>query len=241
MGGAINTNSTLGSSNFDGSIQATVKANSTAGFSIITYTGNGSNGSSVGHGLGVTPDAVIIKRRDSTGNWIFESPHTYNGRGMYLNFNNGSDSAGTDTTSRSSTLVTFDNSSDSNRRVNHSGDTYVMYCFSNVASYSKIGKYSGNGSTDGAFEYTGFRPAWMLIKRTDSNGNWFILDNKRDTFNEVTKDLYPNTNGSETDNPNFLDFLSNGFKLRTVGTSVNAGTMIYIAFAESPLKNSRAR
>ena len=81
----------------------------------------------------------------------------------------------------------------------------------------------------------------MLIKRTDSNGNWFILDNKRDTFNEVTKDLYPNTNGSETDNPNFLDFLSNGFKLRTVGTSVNAGTMIYIAFAESPLKNSRAR
>ena len=117
----------------------------------------------------------------------------------------------------------------------------VFYAFSEVAGYSKFGSYTGNGSSDGTFVFTGFRPAFILIKRKDSTGNWFILDNKRDPFNEVTKDLYPNTSGTETDNANFLDFLSNGFKLRTTGTAVNAGTIIYLAFAESPFKNSRAR
>ena len=131
MGGQANTNSTTGSSNFDGTTQAVVKANPTAGFSMIQYTGNGTNSSTVGHGLGVTPDAVIVKRRNgSDGSWIFESPHSYNGYGMYLDSTNGSNTAGSDTTSRSATtLVTFVNSSDTNRRVNINGETYVMYVF----------------------------------------------------------------------------------------------------------------
>ena len=117
----------------------------------------------------------------------------------------------------------------------------VFYAFSEVAGYNKFGSYTGNGSSDGTFVFTGFRPAWVMMKRVDASGNWFITDNKRDTFNEVTKDLQPNNSNAEVDNTNFLDFLSNGFKLRTTGTSVNSGTIAYYAFAESPFKYSRAR
>ena len=243
MGGQANTNSTLGSSNFDGTIQSTVKANSTAGFSIITYTGNGSNSSTVGHGLGVTPDAVIIKRRDGSGSWIFESPHTYNGRGMYLNSTNGSNTAGPDTTSRSSTLVTFVDSGDTNRRVNINGETYVMYCFSNVASYSKIGSYTGNGNADGTFVFTGFRPAWIMVKRTDSSPHdWFIWDNKRPEFNVNNILIRPNTSGGEQTYTS-IDILSNGFKARSTDGDFNGsgGSIIYLAFAEAPFRNARAR
>jgi len=243
MGGQINTNSTLGSSNFDGTIQATVKASPTSGFSIIKYTGNGSNSSSVGHGLGVTPDAVIIKRRDGTSNWLFESPHTHNGRGMYLNFADGSSSSGTDTTTRSSSLVTFDNSSDTNRRVNFNGETYVMYCFSNVASYSKIGSYVGNGNASGTFVFTGFRPAWVMLKISNSTGNWIIHDAIRDGFNVRNEILIANTTDVESENAVDIDILSNGFKLRSSGGAHNGSgnTYIYLCFAESPFKNSRAR
>ena len=243
MGGQANTNTTLGSSNFDGTIQSTVKANSTAGFSIITYTGNGSNSSTVGHGLGVTPDAVIIKRRDGSGSWIFESPHTYNGRGMYLNSTNGSNTAGPDTTSRSSTLVTFVDSGDTNRRVNINGETYVMYCFSNVASYSKIGSYTGNGNADGTFVFTGFRPAWIMVKRTDSSPHdWFIWDNKRPEFNVNNILIRPNTSGGEQTYTS-IDILSNGFKARSTDGDFNGsgGSIIYLAFAEAPFRNARAR
>ena len=243
MGGQANTNSTLGSSNFDGTIQSTVKANSTAGFSIITYTGNGSNSSTVGHGLGVTPDAEIIKRRDGSGSWIFESPHTYNGRGMYLNSTNGSNTAGPDTTSRSSTLVTFVDSGDTNRRVNINGETYVMYCFSNVASYSKIGSYTGNGNADGTFVFTGFRPAWIMVKRTDSSPHdWFIWDNKRPEFNVNNILIRPNTSGGEQTYTS-IDILSNGFKARSTDGDFNGsgGSIIYLAFAEAPFRNARAR
>ena len=244
MGGAVNTNSTLGSSNFDGTIQATVKANTTAGFSIITYTGNGSNGSSVGHGLGVTPDAVIIKRRDSTGNWIFESPHTYNGKGMYLNFNNGSDSAGADTTSRSSTLVTFDNSSDSNRRVNHSGDNYVMYCFSNVSQYSKIGKYVGNGDNNGTFVFTDFKVKFLLIKKTNTSESWILADTKRNSQSgrESPADSYLLVDSNNAESTGIIyDMLSNGFKFKSTSQNTSGHTYLYYAIGESPFKNSRAR
>ena len=243
MGGQANTNSTLGSSNFDGTIQSTAKVNANAGFSIITYTGNGSNSSTVGHGLGVTPDAVIIKRRDGSGSWIFESPHTYNGRGMYLNSTNGSNTAGPDTTSRSSTLVTFVDSGDTNRRVNINGETYVMYCFSNVASYSKIGSYTGNGNTDGTFVFTGFRPAWIMVKRTDSSPHdWFIWDNKRPEFNVNNILIRPNTSGGEQTYTS-IDILSNGFKARSTDGDFNGsgGSIIYLAFAEAPFRNARAR
>ena len=233
MGGQANTNSTLGSSNFDGSNQTVVKANTTAGFSIISYTGTGST-NTIGHGLGVTPKIYIIKNRDSSDNWIYYTT-VIDGSLDFLYFttgtkNNSINTAPTSTVIEISGLTTNDN-----------GDKHICYAFNEVAGYSKFGKYTGNGDANGTFVFTGFRPAWVILKRTDSSGNWFILDNKRDTFNEVTKDLYPNTSGAETDNPAFLDFLSNGFKLRTTGTAVNAGTINYFAFAESPFKNSRAR
>ena len=117
---------------------------------------------------------------------------------------------------------------------NRSGGSFIAYCWSEVPGYSKFGKYSGNGLANGTFVNLGFRPAWFLFKRTDSSGNWFIVDNKRDPFNECTRDLYPNNNNTETNNSNFVDFLSNGFKLRTTGTAVYAGTIIYMAFAEQP-------
>ena len=236
MGGQINTNSTLGSSNFDGSKQTVVKANASAGFSIISYTGDGSSGSTTGHGLGVAPKIMIHKDRDSSNNW-YTITTAVDGSADYLYLNLTNSKADSGVTAPTSNLVYFTASSESN----HNGRNYIMYAFSEVAGYSKFGKYTGNGNANGAFVFTGFRPAWVMLKRTDSGGNWFILDNKRDPFNEVTKDLYPNTNGTETDNPSFLDFLSNGFKLRTTGTAVNAGTIIYFAFAESPFKNSRAR
>ena len=244
MGGAVNTNSTLGSSNFDGTTQAVVKANTTAGFSIVTYTGNGSNSSTVGHGLGVTPDAVIIKRRDGSGSWIFESPHTYNGRGMYLNETNGSNTAGTDTTSRSSTLVTFVDSGDTNRRVNINGETYVMYCFSNVNSYSKIGKYTGNGSSDGTFIFTGFRPAWIMIKKTSGSSRWQINDIKRNPENVTDALLFAEDSIAESASSSHnMDLLSNGFKHRNTEGELNGNgsTFIYLAFAEAPFKYARAR
>jgi len=241
MGGQANTNSTLGSSNFDGSLQSTVKANTTSGFSIVAYTGNGTSGATVGHDLGVAPSFIITKQRSTAGHhWRTYHAEIGATKSLYLDLTNsesGSDAGFMNNTEPTSTV--FSLGDDTN--LNENGQTHIAYCFNEVAGYSKIGKYPGNGSSDGTCVFTGFRPAFILIKRKDSTGNWFILDNKRDTFNEVTKDLYPNTNGTETDNPNFLDFLSNGFKLRTTGTSVNAGTMVFLAFAESPFKNSRAR
>ena len=121
--------------------------------------------------------------------------------------------------------------------LNGSGETYVAYSFTSIPGYSKIGKYTGNGSSDGANVHLGFRPAWVLFKRMDSTSmNWFIVDNKRDTINEATRDLYPNRSDAETDNTNFVDFLSSGFKLRTTGTAVNGNgnSIIYMAFAEQP-------
>lgn len=242
MGGQINTNSTLGSTNFDGTSLAVVKANTTAGFSIVTYTGTGSV-ATVGHGLGVAPQVVLTRSRSSGGNWgvlhTVGDPTAENR--LHLNGNDGYSSyqgnyLWNDTVPTSSVFTVKQDAS-----TNGSSVTYVAYVFSAVEGYSKFGKYTGNGSSDGTFVFTGFRPAWVMMKRTDSSGNWFITDNKRDTFNEVTKDLQPNNSNAETDNPNFLDFLSNGFKLRTTGTSVNSGTIIYYAFAESPFKNSRAR
>ena len=236
-GGSTVTNST-------GTISSQVRANATAGFSLVGYSGTGTNSDSVGHGLGVTPDAVFIKQRIGASNWIFESPHTYNAKGMYLNHNDGSNTGGTDTTSRSSTLVTFDNSSDSNRRVNFSGSNYLMYCFSSVSGYSEIGQYTGNGSTNGTFVFTGFRPAMIILKRTNSAAAWIIHDDKRAGFNPHNDYLQPDDTTAESDGSGgTLDILSNGFKLRsTPGTHNGSGdSYTYLAFAQASFKYARAR
>ena len=245
MGGQANTNSTLGSSNFDGTIQSVVKASPSAGFSIIKYTGTGST-DTVGHGLGVAPDVMITKRRDGTGEWTvyhkdLDHSSSTNHRVIRIkgspNYQTGSSHLyyGNDPTSTVQHHVGYTD-------LNGSGETYVSYNFSGVNGYSKFGRYKGNGSSDGVFVFTGFRPALLIVKRIDSSANWVIWDNKRSTFNAIQTFLYPNTTGADATGTDRLDFVSNGFKWRDSNAKWNStGTFIYFAFAESPFKNARAR
>ena len=235
MGGAINTNSTLGSSNFDGSLQATVKANTTAGFSIGTYTAQSSGSATVGHGLGVAPDVVITKSRTVTSNWY--SYHQAIGQDGWI-FLNDHAAATTGNSAVWNPAPTSSVFTYGSGLVNF-GDV-VFYAFSEVAGYSKFGSYTGNGNADGPFIFTGFRPAWIMIKRTNSSEGWQIFDNKRSPINEIGDVIEANTNAAAvTSIPNWLDFLSNGIKLRAHYTNGNGSgsTYIYLAFAESPFKN----
>ena len=261
MGGQANTNSTLGSSNFDGTIQTTVKANPTAGFSIITHSGNDVDGATIGHGLGVPPVCRISKSRNlgtvgqGGAHWTVNHQSLTGGmnggnsaKELFLNLSNGESPNYHGTVSAvSSTTMTLKNgiNNDVNAHINHTGGTYVTYCFSEVAGYSKFGKYTGNGSTNGTFVFTGFKPAWVMIKRTDSTDHWNISDAKRGNFNEIDEALYANNVQAEGWNGSLdkIDYLSNGFKIRANNSQTNAsgGTYIYLAFAESPFKNARAR
>ena len=225
------------SSNSDGSITSTVQANTTAGFSIVTYTGNSTAGATVGHGLGVVPNWIIVKDRDADKNWVNYHKSIGNDRSITLNTSDAQ-SASTDhwnnNTPTSSVFYLGDYS-----HVNTTDD-YVAYCFAEKQGYSKFGSYTGNGNADGPFVYTGFKPAWVMIKRTSDTNNWHINDNKRDTFNVVDAVLYANTSDAEaTDTTS--DFLSNGFKLRTTVNFANGSgdTYIYMAFAEHPFVSSK--
>jgi hypothetical protein len=229
-----------GSSNTAGSITSTVSANTTSGFSIVTYTGTGAN-DTVGHGIGIAPSMIIIKNR-STSSYDWMVYHTSIGNTQYLRFNQ-TDAAATSSsafnnTSPTSTVFSLGNGSLGNQ----STYTYVAYCFAEVAGYSKFGSYTGNGSADGAFVFTGFRPAYVMIKRTSSTGDWFIYNNKTSPSNVVNLYLTANTSGAEGTYAT-LDFLSNGFKLRVSDAEVNGNgsTFIYMAFAEAPQKFSLAR
>lgn len=228
-----------GSSNTSGSITSTVSANTTSGFSVVTYTGTGAN-ATVGHGLGVAPSMVIVKQRNTTRSWLVYNSNI--GATKYLVL---------DTTDAAGTYAFFWNNTEptssvfsigTDGAVNTSGGTYVAYCFAPVAGYSAFGSYTGNGSADGPFVFTGFRPAFVLTKRTDSTGDWQLMDSSRDTYNVANKALFPNYALAESTGYS-KDFLSNGFKIRDSGASLNAsgGTYIYMAFASAPLKFSLAR
>jgi len=223
------------SSNTDGSITSTVQANTTSGFSILTWTGNGTASQSIGHGLGITPKIMIQKNRNQTEGWqIFGS--TLFDR---MQFDTGAEDANFPCTFSSST-ITLPNLSN-NKGFNSSGDNFVSYVFAEIEGYSKFGSYTGNGSTDGTFVYTGFRPSFLLIKRSDGVTNWATWDGKRDTFNEMFHMLQPNVTGLEiTDANPHIDFTSNGFKFRTswAGQNASGGTYIYMAFAENPFVTS---
>ena len=241
MGGQANTNSTLGSSNFDGTLQSTVKANATAGFSVVTYTGTGSNGT-VGHGLGVKPDSYWVKRRTGgLGDWMVFHKDLGSTKNQRLNEGLSTFTQATiwNNTDPTSSVVNIGTSS----AVNGNGSTYVFYAFSEVAGYSKFGSYTGNGSSDGPFVFTGFRPAFVLFKYSSGSAQWNVRDIARDTDNPTEKYLVPSTNGAEGTSSHKIDFLSNGFKHRGTGAAFNSngGTYIYLAFAESPFKNARAR
>jgi hypothetical protein len=227
------------SSNTDGSITSTVQANTTAGFSIVTYTGNGTSGATIGHGLGVQPSMVMVKARNVVAGWYVEHIGLtgFGTRTIFLNETSAESAQVShwNNTAPTSSVFTVGNSGG----VNQNTKDYIAYCFAEIEGYSKFGSYTGNGSTNGPFVYTGFRPAFVIYKRTDAVENWQVLDSKRDIDNPVGQQLYPNLSATEG-TENRLDFTSNGFKLRNGGTICNAsgGTYIYMAFAENPFVSS---
>jgi len=233
-------------SNTDGSITSSVRANPTAGFSISTWTSNGASSiETVGHSLGVTPALIIAKGRGpgTSSNWhVWSNTFSNQVRDyLYLNSTAAKTTAGVDIWSTSSTTFGIRQSS-----IAVNNDGCVAYCFAPVEGYSAFGSYTGNGSTDGPFVFTGMRPRWVLIRRTDSGNDWQIFDTARNEYNETVAVLIPNTSAAEVNaSTNKLgDVLSNGFKLRASGAGVNAssGTYIYAAFAENPFAlNARAR
>ena len=232
-----------GVSNTDGSITSTVSANPTAGFSIVSYTGNQTAGATVGHGLGSAPKMLIVKGRGQTSSWMVKHESLASNQYLYLNLTNAATSTYNIWNSTSPTSSVFTLGSDG--AVNESSYNYVAYCFAEVEGYSKFGSYTGNGSADGTFVYTGFRPAFLLFKRTDSTADWTIHDFRRLGYNSNDFELYPNGSYAETGAAGSArsDFLSNGFKIRANSGGINAsgGTYIYMAFSENPFKNSLAR
>jgi hypothetical protein len=226
-------------SNTSGSITSSVSANTDAGFSIVSYTGTGVN-ATVGHGLSKAPNLTIIKPRSFADNWIvtYDSVDGSDDQ-AYLNLTNAGNSP-------SASFVVAQNATTlgltSWNNVNDASDTYIAYCFHSVDGHSKVSSYTGNGSADGPFVHTGFRPAWVLQKNTSGFG-WQIWDSTRDPHNVATRELFANSSSTEYSDATYtsIDFLSNGFKLRTNNTSENSGENIYLAFAESPFKHSNAR
>ena len=228
-----------GSANTDGSINTTyTSVNTTAGFSISKYTGNGTTGATVGHGLGAIPKWIIVKRLDSaTTN--FQVYHSSMGAEKYIQLNTTSGQSDSDVlwndTAPTNQVFSLGNYS----HVNYNGSPHIAYCFAEKTGYSKFGSYTGNGNADGTFVYTGFKPAFIMQKKTSGTSDWVIYDNKRDTSNVVTQELKPNSNAAESSNTN-IDILSNGFKQRAnyAYTNNSGATYIYIAFAEAPLVGS---
>lgn len=242
MGGQVNTNSTFGSSNFDGNIMSKVTVNKTSGFSIATFTMPDAQ-KIIGHGLDVKPDMIIFKLL-STGNWmVWHNSFGENTNNVVLlNTTAGKvDSGGsagnwfrgiTTTTTEIKTAGSYAGIGD-----------YVMYSFSNVPGYQTVGSYVGNGSSDGTFVFTNFAVKWLLVKRTNGGGGWHMFDNKRSPFNEIDVRLEADNNDAEnTSGPPHMDFLSNGFKMRTSFDNMNAsgGTYIYLAIGDS-FKYANAR
>ena len=227
-----------GSSNTDGSINTTyTSVNTTAGFSISKYTGTGSN-ASIGTGLGAIPHMAIFKRTDTSGfNWFVYHRSLGAGQFSILDTTGAAQSSTSiwQNTTPTSSVITLGGDGG----VNASGGTYICYAFADKKGYSKFSSYSGNGSNDGSFTYTGFKPAFVMIKSTDTEG-WYIIDNKRTGFNEANYALIAQDTSAEETGTNRINFLSNGFKATTSNSAVNTSgqTYFYMAFAEHPLVSS---
>ena len=234
-----------GSANTDGSITSTVSANTTSGFSIVKYVGSSTNPSTVGHGLGTAPSMIIVKNTSTSGrDWVIwhKALGGASSTGDLLLFTNDAKITASGywgSYAPSSTTFGVGNTNNNNA----SGENHIAYCFAEKTGFSKFGSYVGNGNADGAFVYTGFKPAFIMVKRTDSAVSWTVLDNKRDPFNVTTERLFPNESvaGSVGTNAN-TDFLSNGFKIREDHDLLN-GTgdkHIFMAFAKVPVKYANA-
>ena len=211
----------------------------TQGFDIVTFTGDGSSPKNIAHSLGVAPRMMIFKSRNNVSGW--NSYHASLGNTQQINLQT--------TAAAVSSVDWWNNTSPTSSQftiganLNINGYTFVAYLFSEVAGFSKFGSYTGNGSTDGPFVYLGFRPRWIMWKRSDSTSDWEIVDAERPTRNVVTGVLYANLSNAEATSSGECDFVSNGFKIRDNSNrlNTNGGTYIYMAFAEAPFKNALAR
>ena len=217
--------------NSDGDIASTVSVNTSAGFSVVKWTANGSQTDGVGHGLGVAPKIVLYKEINQAGSWYWLYKYV-DGTLDYLTLNtNTAKSDSNLSTYGFTTSTTITNFGFANTR------ELIAYCFAEKTGYSKLGFYTSNGNADGPFIYTGFKPALVLVKNVSSTAHWMLYDNKRDVDNPNTKALMPNLNNAEDVNAENVDFLSNGFKCRGTGVKLNNSTdkFIYMAFAAEPL------
>ena len=224
-----------GAANTAGSINSTVSANTTSGFSIVSFTGTGAN-ATVGHGLGVAPKMIIVKGRSFVDNWCVFHSSLGGGKKVRLNTTGAEISTTESWNSTSPTSSVFSVGLDG--ETNNNGSTMIAYCFADVQGYSKFGSYTGNGNADGSFISTGFSPAFVMIKQTTGTGKWVMKDNRRTGINVNQSTIYANTSEAEgTPGYELIDLLSNGFKQRGTGSYVNgSGTpYIYMAFAEEPL------
>ena len=226
-----------GTSNTDGSINTTyTSVNTTAGFSISSYTGTGSN-ATVGHGLGAVPKVIFIKELNpaSSRSWRVYHHNIGNNKVFYLDLTNAqvSDTTAFNSTTPTSSVFSLGTSVGTNE----SGKNFVAYCFAEKTGYSKFGSYIGNGNANGTFVYTGFKPGWIMWKRKDASNGWYLLDTVREPTNGNGRYLLPAETDAEQNDSAQADLLSNGFKLRNTDGSKNAngGTYVYLAFAEEPL------
>ena len=240
------------SSNTNGTITSTVQVNSDAGFSIGTFTGNGTSGATVGHGLGVKPDMLILKSRNNPSGaamyWIVGHVGLDGMAGLKNLFMNQTWAVNTESVIWANTAPTSSVFSvGTNAAVNYTGNNMLFYAFANKQGYSKFGQYTGNGNADGPFVYTGFRPAFVMVKNASASESWVIYDTARNTYNVADLKLSPDTADSENGNAgiggaiyNNIDILSNGFKCRTNNAATNGSgnTIIYMAFAENPFVTS---
>jgi hypothetical protein len=228
-------------SNTAGSITSQVSANTTSGFSIVSYTGNGVSGATVGHGLGVAPSMIIVKDRTTAGTeWrvYFSALGASVGGALQSTAAFGAGSAAWNGTSPTSTVFSL-----SGGNVNASGDANIAYCWIPIAGYSAFGTYTGNGSADGPFIYTGFRPRFVMTKCTSTTGEWVMMDTSRSPYNAEQLYLYADASSAEAGSFDVIDGLSNGFKVRSTWSQNNTSgaTYIYAAFAENPFKYANAR
>ena len=241
------------SSNTSGDITSTIQTNSTAGFTTGTYTGNGSDNQTIGHGLGATPDYIIVKRKDTAAAWLVWHQDLSVNHVLRFYTNTETDSASGRVSGRASnsrgtsTIFTVYQGSSAYDNCNVNGDEYIFWAWKEVQGYSKFGKYVGNGAsdsapnTDGPFVYTGFKPAWVMIKKISGADDWLVFDNKRDGYDPANFRLFPNSTAPDTTGTNnTIQFASDGFKIRFHGGSMNTagGEYVFFAFAQNPLVTS---
>lgn len=226
------------STNSSGTITSTTQVNTTSGFSIVTYTGNGVNGATFGHGLSSAPTFIMVKCVSTAANWMVYNSSLAQTKATFLDLTNGADAdAGYwSNTAPTSGLVNLG----TNAKGNTNGENYVAYCFNSIPGYSISGTFQGNGGADGPFIFTGFKPAWIMVKRTNTTGTWLMWDSQRDPVNVSSKVL--KANNGEVENSGYwnIDIVSNGFKIRATDAEINGdgAQLLYQAFSANSFVTS---